>query len=216
MVYLCASYLCASKSGKTSDALGDTQQLVGEETWNWPDHTPLTVSCYTNCPKVTLFLNGQLLGTKDRAENVAGAFNWQLPFARGVLKAVGQKDGRDLCEFTLQTAGPANRIELHPDKMRLRADGQDISLVEFDVVDENGVRNPDVKCELTFELSGPARILGIGNGDITNCETVNAPVHRVFQGRGLMVVQTVQDRGTITLKASAVGLLPGTTMLTSR
>ena len=85
-------------------------------------------------------MNGQSLGTKRLAEAEAGVLRWQVPFAPGELKAVGRTDGRNLCEFVLRTAGPASRIELKPDASGLRADGRDISQLEFTVVDAQGVR----------------------------------------------------------------------------
>jgi beta-galactosidase len=89
---------------------------------------------------------------------------------------------------------------------QLSADGQDIAQIEYDVVDDAGVRVPDAGSEISFALSGPSRILGIGNGDVSNSELVNAPCHRVFQGRGLMVIQSTEGKGAISLTASGAGL----------
>jgi len=161
-------------------------------------------------------LNGRPIGTKRLDEAVNGVLTWQAPFAPGVLKAVGQKDGKAVCEFALKTAGSPSRIELHPDTTQLRADGKDISQVEFDVVDAQGVRVPDAAQDLTFEVSGPAQILGLGNGDVTNSEPVKGPDHRVFEGRGLAIVQSTNTPGPITLKVSAPGLQPAALTLDSR
>jgi beta-galactosidase len=209
-------YLCAAKSGTPASADGDTNGPTGVESWNWPDQTPLTVSCYTNCPEVTLTLNDQALGTKRLDEAVDGVLTWPVPYAPGVLKAVGRKDGQTVCEFALKTAGVANRIELHPDVTQLRADGKDVCQVEFDVVDAQGVRVPDAAQELTFALSGPAQILGLGNSDVTNSEPVKGPAHQVYQGRGLAIVQSTADAGPVTLNVSAPGLEPAALTLDSR
>ena len=99
---------------------------------------------------------------------------------------------------------------------QLAASGQDVAQIEYDVVDEAGVRIPDAESEISFELSGPARILGIGNGDVTNSEPVTAPNHRAFHGRGLIIIQSTEDKGAISLKASAGGLEPATITLASR
>jgi beta-galactosidase len=209
-------YLCTAPTGTPANAGGDTNGPTGEETWNWPAQTPLTVSCYTNCPEVTLTLNGESLGTKSLADAVNGILTWSVPFASGVLKAVGQKDGQTLCEFALQTAGPASRLELHPDVTQLHADGKEVAQIEFDVVDAQGVRVPDAAPELTFAVTGPAQILGLGNADITNSEPVQGPAHRAYQGRGLAIVQASQTPGPITLQVSAPGLTPATVMLESQ
>jgi beta-galactosidase len=209
-------YLCAEEAGNAQKPEADTSKAVGGEAWNWPDNTPLIVSCYTNCPEVTLFLNGSRVGSKSTADAREGVLSWKLPFSRGILKAVGRKEGHELCEFELRTAGVPCRIELHSDVAQLAADGKDIAQIEYDVVDENGVRNPDAGSEISFALSGPARILGIGNGDVSNSEPVHAPRHRAFQGRGLVIIQSTGERGAISLIASGDGLQPGAMALAGR
>jgi beta-galactosidase len=208
-------YLCTAKQGTPANAGGDTNHPRGNETWNWPAGTPLTVSCYTNCPQVTLTLNGKPLGTKLSSQAVNGILKWNLPFEPGVLKAVAQKDGQTLCEFSLQTAGAPASIALHPDVTVLRADGKDVAQVEFDILDANGIRVPDAGQELTFDLTGPATILGIGNADVTNSEPPKVPRHRAFQGRGLAIIQATTASGGIILKVSAPGLKPAAVYLQS-
>jgi beta-galactosidase len=176
----------------------------------------LTVSCYTNCPEVTLTLNDQPLGSKRLDEAVNGVLTWEVPYASGVLKAIGRKEGQTVCEFALKTAGTASRIELHPDVTELRADGKDVCQVEFDVVDAQGVRVPDAAEELTFESSGPAHILGLGNGDVSNSESVKGPAFQVYQGRGLAIVQSTTEAGPVTLNVSAPGLQAAAVTVNSR
>jgi beta-galactosidase len=209
-------YLCAEKAGATTTVVDGPNGPTGDETWNWPDKTLLTVSCYTNCPEITLMLNDQPLGTKRLDEAVNGALHWQVPYVAGVLRAVGRKEGQAVCEFSLRTAAAAKRIELHTDLTRLRANFKDVAQVEFDVVDAQGVRVPDASDELTFELKGPAQILGLGNGDVTNSEPVRGPVHRAYHGRGLAIVQSSTTPGSISLRVSSPGLDPATLTLNSQ
>jgi beta-galactosidase len=176
----------------------------------------VNVACYANCQEVTLTLNGKVIGTKRRSEAVDGVLNWLVPFEPGTLKAVGRADGREVCEYVLQTAGAPRRFELLPDKTQLRADSKDLSQIEFRIVDENGVRVPSADAEVQFELTGPAKIIGIGNGDLSNSENCQGDTHRAFQGRGLAILQTTGISGKITLKASAPGLEPASVILQSR
>ncbi len=209
-------YLCAEETGKAQAAAGDTNKPVGQETWNWPDGAPLTVSCYTNCPEVTLFLNGKAVGTQHQADATDGYLSWKIPFSPGVLKAVGRRDGQEACAFELRTAGAPDRIELHVDNTQQAANGQNVAQVEFDVVDRAGVRIPGADTEISFELSGPAEILGIGNGDVSNSEPVTAPRHRAFEGRGLLIIQSTARPGAVSLRATAAGLHSTTITLASR
>ena len=116
----------------------------------------------------------------------------------------------------MKTAGAASRIELLPDVTELRADGKDVCHVEFRIVDENGVRVPDAEPEVKFDLTGPAKILGIGNGDLDNSENCQGDTHRAFEGRGLAILQTTPAPGGITLKATAPGLESASVTLQSR
>jgi beta-galactosidase len=203
-------YVCASNSN------GGRKGFAGAETWNWPANSNVDVLCFTNCPEVTLTLNGKVIGTKKSSEAVNGILKWQVPFESGTLKAVGQANGQDVCDFALHTAGAPSRIELLPDSTQLHADGKDVCQVEYRIVDANGVRVPDADAEVKFDLSGPAKIIGIGNGDLDNSENCQGDTHRTFQGRGLAILQTTGDAGSITLQASASGLEPASVAVQSQ
>jgi len=205
MVYLCVA---AGNGGQP--------RIPGVESWNWPSNSTATVRCFANCPEVTLTLNGKIIGTKKLSEAVNDVLSWKVPFEPGTLKAVGRANGQDVCEYVLKTAGAPARIELLPDATELRADGKDVCHVEFRIVDENGVRVPDAEPEVKFELTGPADIIGIGNGDLDNSENCRDDTHRSFQGRGLAILQTTTTPGGITLKATAPGLESASVTLQSR
>jgi beta-galactosidase len=75
---------------------------------------------------------------------------------------------------------------------------------------------PGADAEVQFELTGPAKIIGIGNGDLSNSENCQADTHRAFQGCGLAILQATGISGKITLKASTPGLEPASVILESR
>jgi len=198
MVYVCAS----ARRGGGRRFWG----VRGEERWNWPDGATVTVTCFTNCPQVRLTLNDREIGTTGSAETSNGAMTWQVPYESGTLKAVGFKNGEPACEYALRTAGTARRIELLPDAARLRADGKDVCHVEFRIVDDRAVRVPDADNEVTFAVEGPGAILGIGNADLNSADDCTDRVHKAYRGRGLLVLQTRPEQGTIHVTARADGL----------
>jgi beta-galactosidase len=202
-------YLCVATNG-------DRRGFAGVETWNLPADSTVKVLCFANCPEVTLTLNGRVIGTQKRSAAVNGILSWRIPFAPGTLKAVGRAQGRDVCEYVLKTAGSPARLELSPDVPQLRADGKSVCHVEFKIVDENGTRVPEADAEVKFELTGPAQIIGLGNGDVSNGENCQGDTHRAFQGRGLAILETTGTSGRITLQASAPGLEPASVTLQSR
>jgi beta-galactosidase len=99
---------------------------------------------------------------------------------------------------------------------QLRADGKDVCHVEFRIVDENGVRVPNADAEVKFDLTGPASIIGIGNGDVNSVEDCKTNMHRAFLGHGLAILQTTASSGGITLKVTAPGLKSASVTLQSR
>ena len=212
MVYLCAS----GSFGGGFGGGGGRRGFGGAESWNWQSNTTVSVQCYANCPEVELSLNGKVIGVKKLSEAVNGVLRWQVPFEPGTLKAVGRANGQDVCGYVMKTAGSPSRIELLPDATQLRADGKDVSHVEFRVVDENGVRVPDAIPEVSFEMTGPASLLGIGNGDVNNIEDCKTNMHRAFQGHGLAILQVTTTPGSITLKATTPGLESASVTLQSR
>ena len=180
----------------------------GIESWSWSTNSTVTLRIFANCPEVALQLNGQSLGRRKMTEARRGVLTWEVPFQPGVLKIIGQKDGQEICAHTLETTGAPSQIQLLPDVAALRANGQDVGQIEFRIVDAQGRRVPDAEMPVTFDLSGPARLLGIGNGNLNSSEAGQDLTHQAFQGRGLLILQTTHATGDIILKASAPNLAP--------
>jgi beta-galactosidase len=209
-------YLAASPAPSAVPAGGQPRRAGRlEEHWNWPDGSTVAVSVYSNASEVTLTLNDQPLGTLTVASAVDGVLHWDVPYRPGTLKAVARTNGRQVAEFALTTAGAPVRVDLLPDATRIAADGQAVVHVEYRIVDRNGVRVPTADDEITFEIQGPARILGIGNADLNDRSTGLGPVHRAYQGHGLAILQTTGTPGVITVLAAARGLPPATVTVTA-
>jgi len=206
MVYICVS----PRLGRR------WRGMFGADHWNWAKDAHLTVSGCTNCQEVTLILNGKPLETKPISEASDGILTWEIPFERGTLKAVGRNDGRDVCEFTLCTASDAKRIVLLPDTTELKADGKDICHIEFAIVDEDGVCVPSADHEITFDVGGPGRIIGIENGDLSSIEAPQDNVHRAYRGRGLAILRAGREAGTLRITAQAQGLDEATIEIETR
>ncbi|MEA3367551.1 MAG: glycoside hydrolase family 2 TIM barrel-domain containing protein, partial [Planctomycetota bacterium] len=111
--------------------------------WNWRPGEDIRTICYTNCDEMELFLNGTSLGSQPLTGDDDRILSWKVPFEKGTLKAVGKRNGKAVCDYSLQTTGKAETIRLSPDTKTLAADGKDICYLEFFVTDENDIRIPD-------------------------------------------------------------------------
>jgi len=133
--------------------------------WNWPgkEGQEIDVRCFSNCKEVELFLNGQSLGRKAMPAN--SHLQWMVPYAPGVLLAKGYKDGQAIAEEKIETTGAAANVKLTPDRASIEANGEDLSIVTVSLTDAAGRIVPVASNHIEFELSGPGRIIGVGNGD---------------------------------------------------
>jgi hypothetical protein len=172
-----------------------------------------TISCFTNCDSVELFHDGQSLGSKPHAPGET--VTWPVDFTSGVLKAVGKK-GAATATFELKKAGTAAKLALQPDLTSLRADGRDVAQIEVDVADKDGTLAPDAGNLVACTITGPARIIGIENGDTNGKEDYKALSHSVYQGRMLIYVQSLKTPGQAKLKVSTPNLEGSSVTLTVR
>ena len=168
------------------------------DSWNWPgwEGKPIEVEVYTREPKVSLYLNDQLIGEQATAEMKA---TFSLPYQAGTLRAVA---GTEQCE--IQTAGTPAAIRLTADKTALSENG--LAFITVEIVDGEGRVVPTAGDQLTFAVSGNAALLAAGNADVKDEDPYFDNTHRVWQGRALAVVRHTGKRGKATLTLSAKGL----------
>jgi len=53
----------------------------------------MTVSVYSNCEQVELFLNGESLGKQENTADKKNTLVWEVPYAHGILKVVSYNKG---------------------------------------------------------------------------------------------------------------------------
>ncbi|MGB8368181.1 MAG: beta-galactosidase GalA [Limisphaerales bacterium] len=133
--------------------------------WNWPgrEGAEIEVRALSNCEEVELFLNGRSLGRKTMERNSHLA--WMVPYAPGTLSAKGYNGGKVIAETKVETTGAPAAVQLRPDRSTLNADGEDVSVFTVSATDAQGRVVPVAANSIHFELSGPGKILGVGNGD---------------------------------------------------
>ncbi len=185
--------------------------------WNWKGYegAPLEVSVYSSCEEAELFLNGRSLGKKKtgRAEKFLG--KWNVPWQAGELKAVGYTGGKPVKDACLRTASDPADIRITADRSRIMADGQDLSYLAVEVIDQQGMRHPKADNLLKFSIEGPGRILAVGNGNPVSLESYGLPQRKAWQGRCLVVVKSEGEAGIIRMTAASKGLKPVSYLLES-
>jgi beta-galactosidase len=183
--------------------------------WNWPDrlgkNTPVYV--YTGGDCAELFLNGKSLGRRIKHHNAPVlrdryALRWlDVPYEPGELKAVAYQKGREIGSAVMRTAGEPARLRLTPDRTKLAADGDDLSYLLVEAVDQDGNLCPLAMDDVKFTLSGPASIAGVGNGDHLFPHEFDADHVPLFYGKAMLIVRAGEGPGgAIKVQATATGL----------
>jgi beta-galactosidase len=140
--------------------------------WNWPgrelskvkEAQPIDVRVYSNADAVELFLNNRSLGRKPMPKN--SHLEWEVPYQPGKLVARGYNAaGREVASDTVQTTQAAAAVQLIPSAEKIAADGQAVSVIAVRVNDAQGRMVPDAANLVLFQLTGPGKIIGVGNGD---------------------------------------------------
>jgi beta-galactosidase len=176
--------------------------------WNWPgrEGEEIPVWVYSNCESVELFLNGISLGRQIMKPN--SHLEWKVKYAPGKLVARGKRHGKTL-ETVVETAGQPAAVRLEPDRTTLSADGADISLVTVKIVDVQGRTVPSATNLVTFNITGPGKLLGVGNGNPICHEPDKAQQRSAFNGLCLAIIQAPRAPGEIGIQATSPGLSNG-------
>ncbi len=185
--------------------------------WDFPKSMigkPVLIRCYSNCRRVTLYLNGKNLGSKHMPKYKY--LDWTIPYTPGVLTARGYHAGRVAAQDTLRTAGAPAGLRLIDEFSHLPADGESIAPVAVQVVDSHGQVVPGADNRIRFSVRGAGVIAGVANGDPVSHEPNIADYRRAFHGLCMVLVRAGNRAGAITLTASSPGLKSAMLVMSTR
>jgi beta-galactosidase len=176
--------------------------------WNWSgkEGQDVDVRCYSNMDQVELFLNGKSLGRKPIVRN--SHLQWTVKYEPGVIEARGFKEGKVVLTDRRETTGAPAKMVLRPSLDKIAADGVDVSAITVEVQDAQGRIMPTASNKVRFKLTGPGKIIGVGNGD-PSCREADKPdspdlaERSAFNGLCMVFVQATKQAGIIKLEASA-------------
>ena len=138
--------------------------------WNWKgkEGEKIKVVTYSNCDQVELFLNNKSLGKKTMEKN--SHLEWEVAYKPGTLKAIGYKNGKKSLSEIIETTDKPASLAMESHKQIITADGRDLSVITVSAKDIRGREVPDADNLVSFEIKGPGKIIGVGNGDPTCLE----------------------------------------------
>jgi beta-galactosidase len=168
--------------------------------WTHPgkEGIKIPVVVYTNCDEVEFFLNGKSLGTQKYEDE---QLVWMVSYTPGTIKAVAKRNGKIVAEKRQTTAGKAAGIKLSADRTKIHANRTDVVFISAEITDENGIFCPMADNNIEFEIDGPARIIGIDNGDPIDLSKYKTNERRAFRGKVMLMIQSTDKTGILKIKA---------------
>lgn len=178
------------------------------ESWNWPGHegNDIEVEVYSRYPQVRLYLNGQLIGEKSVNRTTEMKAIFTLPYREGTLKVEGVEDGQVKETKLLASASEPVALRTVVENREMKANGEDLSFVQVEVVDKEGRLCPNAAVELEASVAGQGLLAAMGNADIKDTDSYADSTHKTWKGRALIVVRSTHKRGKAILTVKAKGV----------
>ena len=176
--------------------------------WNWPNDSigkPIKVMAITNVDSIELFLNGKLIDAKKPDKYEMG--EWQVPYYPGILLAKGYKNGKLIISDKVETTGFPVALKLISYRKSIYGNGQDAMPITIQAIDDKGRVVPNANFMVEIEINGPAKNIGVGNGNPNCHESEKSNQHSLFNGLAQLIIQSNENsKGLVNIKASAIGM----------
>ncbi len=159
---------------------------------------PLVV--FSNCDAIELFTGGELIGRYTPAREDYSHLLHPPFVIKGLqllwgqhkfedLRLVGYVEGAAVIEQLIAGDGLPDALSLAVDDSELYADGADMTRLVFRIVDKYGNRLPYTNQVVSFEVEGPAELIG---------ENPFA----IMGGQAALYVKATREPGTVIIRAS--------------
>ncbi|PWW07278.1 beta-galactosidase [Paenibacillus cellulosilyticus] len=179
--------------------------------WSFPqfNKTVIPYMIATNCEEVTLELNGKRFFFKQPSEYPNRMITGYLPYLRGTITVRGFIDKQEVCQYTLRTAEAATRLRFDAESLRLQAAEGYQKLFTVRAFDKEGTAAFRESAKVTFQVTGPAEVIAVDNGDLCSSEPYDQHWMHMYHGCVSTVLRFKGDPGRVVLSAYAEGMHAG-------
>lgn len=181
---------------------GPNRSLNALPIWNYQSGETVRVICYTNCQKAKLMLNEKEIAQEKEYDDNTGFIAWDIPFSSGTLEVVGLNENTEVSRYAIQTSDRPFKIIADADDIILKKD-RDVTHIAIQVVDKNGIPVILSDDEITCQIEGPLKLLGLEAGHNTDMGNYRDNIQRVHNGRLIAYVQTTGSTGSAKITLSS-------------
>ena len=181
-----------------------TAYILGH--WNYEADVKKDITVISTADQVELFVNKVSLGKGIKNKEFLFTFK-NVQFKPGAIKAVGYDNkGKEICTYQIKTAGKPAAIKLSKIERPggMKADGSDLAIIQFEVVDSKGNRCPTALNMVDFQVEGQGIFIGgIAQGPDNYIGSTSIPAEC---GVNRILVKSKEAAGQIKIKATSKAL----------
>lgn len=204
-----APYLAVERVDRYGQPHSQTPWILKDTmaSWTWPgfEGKPALVDVYSAASEVELFLNGRSLGKKPAGEQHGYTASYTLTYEPGELKVLSYECNREPLCCCLQTAGVPVQLAVEADRRIIRADRSELAFVSLQLLDQNGVLNPNTDCDIRVQVEGAGSLAGFGNANPQAMPSYDDSLWPTYQGRAMAAVRSNGEAGDIQVSFTAEG-----------
>ncbi|MCR5032113.1 MAG: DUF4982 domain-containing protein [Lachnospiraceae bacterium] len=180
--------------------------------WDFNRGQRIDLRVVSNAPNVELFLNGKSLGKQKLTNKVNGGSHiiadYQALYEPGTLLAIAtDENGKEVAREEKHSFGDAVELEVKPSKGKFDHPG-DLIFLEISALDgdSNPVENASNRVHVFVD--GPARLVGLDNGDSTDLDSYKGTSKRLFHGKLLAILEAGNDSGIVVVTVTSRNMEP--------
>lgn len=178
--------------------------------WNRSEGSKQNMFTYTNAEEVELLVNGKSLGVQKNDINDIRRRNiilWQnVPYQKGNITAIARNNGKEVSRHQLETTGMAVGLKIVTENENWKADGMDLQYVKIYAVDSKGRVVQTAKGEVTFDVSGVAKLIAVDNGNHSDNDLFAGNKRQLHNGFAMAILRSSQTAGEVKFNATVAGL----------
>lgn len=171
--------------------------------WNYQEGQSIRVVCYTNAAKAKLLLNGVQIGETKNYDDNTGIIYWDVPYQAGKLEVIGlDNNDLEISKYNIQSSKQPYALQIVQANYEITKD-KGLAQIILQVVDENGIPVMLSDNEITCDLIGPAKLLGLEASNNEDMSDYTDNKQRVFHGHILAYIQSTGEGGDIQVRFSS-------------
>ena len=135
-------------------------------------------------------INGVCVGTK-KVKNYTARF--KTKYYSGEIEAIALDENNKIIDSSKLTSGNEINLNVTLSKCKIRNNGEDLSFIEIEFVDENKQIYSTIEEEISIETSENLTLAGIGSAIAATNESYLSNKFKSYQGRAVAIIKSNSD-----------------------